>query len=296
MDDLVVQELLFEASPYRSEILKDIDQNFASIKKDRTDLAAKKELTENVKKFSGVDHIVITFKKDYFNAAVIPIYNQAVSADLIDVFKDFEGGGNLKSLSVVEEPSKYIKKLYIIFGDELIETFSPRELTAILLHEFGHAFTYTANLPRILLMLFQKSVGIIGIIIRTPVLWLFNLVSIPAYLISSLIIITVVRSLTFIEHRSEYKADQFAIKYGYSDEMIKVLYKLHNKQKELDEHKKWWEKVWKFIDDLFSPSSHPSSSRRIEEINNHMLTEYKKLYPKLSNELNIILKDIKSSS
>lgn len=290
------EELIFEASPYRSEILKRIDQNFVSIKKNKNDLAAKKELTKNIKEFAGVKNVVITFKKDYFNAAVIPIYKQAISADLLNVFKDYEAGENIRSLTVAEEPSKYIKKLYIIFGNDIIDLFSPRELTAILLHELGHGFTYTANLPRILLALFQKGIGTFGMIMRVPILWLFNLVTLPAYIISTLIVITVVRSLTFMEHKSEYKADQFPAKYGYGDEMIKVLYKLHNKSVETESRKAWWEKVWGFIGGLFSPSSHPASSRRIEEINERMINDYKKLYPKLSNELSIILKDIKSSS
>ena len=290
------EELIFEVSPYRSEILKQIDQNFTSIKKDKNDLAAKKELAKNIKEFSGVKNIVITFKKDYFNAAIIPIYKQAISIDLLNVFKDYEAGENIRSLNVAEEPSKYINKLYIILGNDVVDTFSPRELTAILLHELGHGFTYTANLPRLLLALFQKSIGIAGMMLKTPILWLFNLISLPAYIISSLIIITIVRSLTFMEHKSEYKADQFPAKYGYGDEMIKVLYKLHNKQVEISSQKIWWEKMWDFISGLFSPSSHPVSSHRIEEINEDMINDYKKLYPKLSNELSIILKDIKSSS
>ena len=289
-------ELIFEASQFRSEILKNIDQDFTLIKKDKKNLAAKKELIKNIKEFSGIKTIVITFKKDYLNAAVIPIYNQLISTDLLNLFKDYEVSGNIRLLNVAEEPSKYIKKLYIIFGGDLIDSFSPRELTAILLHELGHSFTYTSNLPRLLLVLFQKGIGTIGMMLRVPILWLFNLISIPAYILSSLIIITIVRSLTFLEHKSEYKADQFAAKYGYWDEMVKVLYKLHNIDTQKKSNQAWWEKVWNFIESLFTPSSHPTSSSRIEEINNQMMTSYKELYPKLSNELSIILKDIKSKS
>jgi hypothetical protein len=42
-------ELIFEASQFRSEILKDIDRDFTSIKKDKKDLAAKKELIKILK-------------------------------------------------------------------------------------------------------------------------------------------------------------------------------------------------------------------------------------------------------
>lgn len=289
------EELVFEVSKFRSDILKDIDKNFSQIKQDKTNKDARKQLVENIRKFTGVKNIILSIKKDYYNAAVIPIYTQVLALDLLNVFKKYEAGENIKSLDVVEETPKYIQKIYIIFGDELINGFSSRELTAILLHELGHSFTYTANLPRILLVLFQKGIGIAGLILKTPILWILNLVSLPAYLISSLILMTVVRSLTFLEHKSEYKADQFPAKYGYGDEMIKVLYKLHHKEIEREESMSWFDKIWEFIGNLFAPSTHPKSSRRIKEVNEQMLSDYKKLYPKLSNELSIILKDIKSS-
>jgi hypothetical protein len=287
-------ELVFEASQFRSEILKEVDQNFTQIKKDKTDLAAKKALVKNIKDFSGIKDVIITFKKEYYNVAVIPIYNQLVSTDLLNVFKDYEAGENIKSLTVVEEPTKYIKKVYIIIGNEIVDKLLPRELTAIILHELGHCFTYTANLPRVLLAFFQKYIGRIGLVLKIPVLWFLKIFVLPAFLISTLIIITVVRSLTFLEHKSEYKADQFATKYGYGEEMIKVLHKIYTRQVEREKYETWQEKLCDFMKELFSPPVHPVNSRRIEEVNDQMLNEYKKLYPKLSNELSIILKDIKS--
>jgi Zn-dependent protease with chaperone function len=293
MDNFEVQELIFEVSKYRSDILKDIDKLFAALKENHKDLAAKKELTEKIKEFSGVKQVVLTLKTEYTNASVIPIYNQIISTDLINLLKDFESGENLKNLNVIEEPSKYIKKVYIIIGIDLINMFSPRELTSILLHELGHVYTYTSNLPRLLLNVFQKLVGFAGEIFKTPILAILNLLSLPAYLIASLIIITLTRSLTFLEHKAEYRADQFPIKYGYGDEFVKVLHKLHNKQIEIKKHLTWYEKLWNFINSWFVPSTHPTSSKRINEMSDKILDDYKKLYPNLDKELNIILKDIK---
>jgi len=176
----------------------------------------------------------------------------------------------------------------------MFDIFSPRELTAILLHELGHVYTYTSNLPRVMVALFIKVTNIAGKLFKVPILSLLNMLSIPAYIISSLVIITVSRSLTFLEHRSEYRADQFAAKYGYGDELIKVLYKLHNKSVETEKHKRWYAKLWNFITEIFTPSSHPQSSKRIVELSEKMLEDYKKLYPALSNELSIILKDIRT--
>ena len=131
MDNFEIQELIFEVSKYRSDILKDIDKIFSRIKENNKDLAAKKELTQKIKEFTSVKHVVLTLKPKYTNASVIPIYNQTISTDLINLLKDFESGENLKNLNVIEEPSKYIKKVYIIIGIDLINMFSPRELTCV---------------------------------------------------------------------------------------------------------------------------------------------------------------------
>lgn len=293
MEQFEIQELIFEVSKHRSDILKDIDRIFSQIKKNNKDLAAKKELAKKIKEFSSIKQVVLNLKSEYTNASVIPIYNQTVSTDLINLLKDFESGENLKNLNVIEEPSKYIKKIYIIIGIDLINMFSSRELTSILLHELGHVYTYTSNLPRLLLNIFQKLVGFAGEIFKTPILAILNLLSLPAYAIASLIVITLTRSLTFLEHRSEYRADQFPIKYGYGDEFIKVLYKLHSRQVEVEKHRSWYEKLWRFINSWFIPSTHPTSSKRINEMADKILDEYKKIYPNLDKELSIILKDIK---
>lgn len=293
MDQFEVLELFFEVSRYRSDILKDIDQSFRILKENPRDLAVKKELTNQLREFTGIKNVILTFKKDYMNAAVIPIYNQVISTDIVNLLKDFESGNNIKNLQIVEEPSKYIRKIYIIIGRDMFDTFSPRELTAILLHELGHVYTYTSNLPRIVLSLLTKITTVAGNLFKVPILSLLNILSIPSYIISSLVIITVSRSLTFLEHRGEYKADQFAAKYGYGDELVKVLYKIHNKSAEAEKRQHWYGKLWNFISELFVPSTHPKSSKRINELSDKMLEDYKKLYPTLNNELSIILKDIR---
>ena len=207
---------LFEVSIYRSNILKDIDQDFAEIKKDKQnhaaqDLSNKNSLIKNIKEFTGIQDVKITLIKDFPNACVIPIYTRLFSLDLLTLYKDYKIDGNIKNLNVIEEPSKYIKKIHIIFGYEFINMMSPRELTSILLHELGHVFAHTANLPRLLVGYFKTF---LNIILSIPM-------TIPIYLVTMAIVITLMRSFSFLDHRKEYKADQFAAKYGYGDEMIK---------------------------------------------------------------------------
>jgi len=50
-----------------SDILKDIDQSFRILKENPRDLAAKKELTNQLREFTGIKNVILTFKKDYMN-------------------------------------------------------------------------------------------------------------------------------------------------------------------------------------------------------------------------------------
>jgi len=292
-----IRDIIFEVSKYRSDLLKDIDVAFSQIKMNNKDLAAKKELTLKIKQFTNIKNVVISFKHNYLNACVIPIYNQVISSDLINNFKDFEKGNNLKNLNVIEEPSIYIKKIYIIFGNDMINTLSSRELTSVLLHEFGHVFTYTSNLPRILLAFFEKFLSSFGLVAKMIFAVIIKILAIPIIygVFSSLLFLIIIRSLTFTEHQSEYRADQFPIKYGYGDEFLKVLRKFHIKQVEIEKQKAWYRKIWESFRSLTTVSSHPAPAKRIQEISEKITNEYKLLYPKLSKELSIILKEVQQS-
>lgn len=290
LSELEFGELIVEVSQYRSKILQDIDENFRQIKKDMKHTRPVKELMKNISKFSGISHVIVVIKDGEFDAGVIPIYNRLLSLDVLKTFKQYGiKGDNIRALTTAEESSKYIDKIYFILGTSLIDIFSPRELTSILLHELGHVFVYTSNIPRILLAILQKCTMLAGNIFKIPFLLLTSWVTLPMHTVLSLIIITISRSLTFFEHMSEYRADQYAAKYGYGDEIVKVLYKLHNMEVAQKNDMSWLAKVWNFINDIFLPTSHPPSSRRIKKISKYLIDEYKELYPKLSKELTIIL-------
>ena len=298
MRDLILEfesDFLFEASPYRSEILKDIDQDFVELKKDVKNQKVIKSLIEHVKEFTNIKNINISVKEDYNNTFVVPIYNQQLSLDVIDLFKDFAAGKNLRKLETVEEVSKYIKKIYIVFGDKSINLFTPRELTAILLHELGHCFIHTANMPTMIIGLLRKIVITVELIPKIILIPLISISLVQLFIITATLFI-ICRSLTFLEHRSEYKADQFASKYGYGDEIIKVLYKLHNIQEEVQSKYSWIKKVLHFIMEFFIPKTHPKETQRILKASEEIIVDYKKMYPKVSKELNIILSDIKGEA
>jgi hypothetical protein len=284
-------EPIFEVSPYRSDILKKIDYNFSQIKKNSKDLTIRKELSENIKNFTNIDNIVITIKPKFMNAAVIPVYNRLFSTRIFSSLKKYETTEDLTALQTVEESSKYIRKIYILLGQDLIDEFSSRQLTAILLHEFGHCFTHTSNTPFILLKILSVTSDLIShkILLSIPITSLTTSISLPIQLSLLVSIILFSKSLTFFEHKGEYKADQFAIKYGYGDEMIKVLNFYHKSDTKSVIGKSWYSKLGNFISGILTVSTHPASSSRIKSIHDQLTKDYKKMYPEISTELNIIL-------
>jgi hypothetical protein len=287
--------VLYEVSPYRSEILKMIDQDFADLKKDMKDHKIIKSIVAHIKEFTGVNNVVFSIKSNYDNGFVVPVYNRQISLDMFELFKDFAADKNIRQLETIEETSKYIKKIYIVFGSILVRDFTARELTAILLHELGHCFTYTANMPGKLINLLRKIFTVIGLMPKVILIPLISLSLIHVFLISVVSLI-ICRSLTFLEHRAEYKADQFAAKYGYGDEIIKVLYKVQKIREDAWSKVSWFKKALNFIIQFFIPKTHPVENKRIIETSEKMLLDYKKLYPKVSKELTIIFNDIKGEA
>lgn len=296
MDELINLEYLFEVSRFRSDLLKDIDEVFARIKRDKNNVQAKKDLVSLLKEFTNVKHMVLSVKKDLLNAAVVPIYNRQLSLDIIDLFRDYKPSED-KKVETIEEPEKYIRKIYIVLGDKLINLLTPRELTAIFLHELGHVYAHTANLPRMIVSILKKITAA-SIPVRIGAGIFFHaVIGMPILITVMLISFFLSRSMTFIEHRGEYKADQFAVKYGYGDELIKVLYKIHNIETNEQKNIHWLKKLLNFFIEIFVyPSSHPDTPKRIIKISEDLEEEYKQMYPKLSKEIGIILSDIKSEA
>ncbi len=165
-------------------------------------------------------------------------------------------------------------------------------LTAILLHELGHCFNYTSNFPNIFLSVMRWVFNIIGIFPKMIVLPLIGLGWFYALTITVTAFV-VCRSLTFLEHLGEYKADQFVVRYGYGDELAKFFDLIHKEDLRQQHHTSWIKKALVRLFRFFIPSSHPDIDKRIEHVANDVMNEYKKLYPEIEEELTIILSDMK---
>ncbi len=260
-----MQQTILEASRIREPILKKIDDNFAKLKMNPKDSAVKRELKQNILKFTGVKTVLISFKTDYFNASVFPIYNN-------DIIKDFK----FKKTMAKEDVSnnKYIKKIYITFGIDLLNKLSSKELTAILLHELGHVYNHTTHIWNILSKIAPTLAFVLFLPSALPAL-------IPYFIVS--------RTLNFFDHKEEYNADHYAIKYGYGDEMIKVFKKFNH----IETAKK--SKIKILLTKMYNiivGTTHPDSKKRACKTAQEMYKDYKKLYPKQTKELTLILNDL----
>ena len=286
-------DYILEASQMRAPSLKKIDMNFSELQKDLRNSQAKKDLVKNIKDFTKIKSVVVTIKKDHDNACVIPVYNRSlpISMNLWTKVKSiFSREKKFEEIKNVEESAKYIEKIYIFIGDKLINSLANRGLTSIVLHELGHTFAHTSNFPNII----EKWVRILSTVGLVKTLFVGSIIpgtglSVPI----SITLLVVSRSLTFVEHLGEYSADKYAAKYGYGDEIIRVLNRFQQEEDISNRQKNFLKKLYDAIVRLFFPRTHPKDSKRICKVAEEMRSKYKKMYPKMSNELTTILNDLK---
>ena len=273
-----IDESLFEASSFRNPILKEIDGEFLKLKntklvKDQRPI--KKQLQILIRKFTGSKHVFVNIKKDLNNAYVIPIYNGMFYKKVKQDIKSINERGI--------EGSQYIDRIYITFGQKLINKLSHTQLTAVLLHELGHAFLHKSHIMIFVNSIIKSSHAIIVLISMKYFLNYFLIPIIP-YLI-------IVRTIGFLDHKEEYNADKFAAKYGYADDIADVMLMFHNinvKNKS---------KIRRIFDSIISfilPTSHPLSKNRLKKLHNHYMKKYQQIYPDIKNELTIIFNSLEN--
>ena len=295
--DLIIEEverdfeyIMFEATRARSPVLKKIDKNFDILRKTPKNKKEITDLIKNIKDFTGIRTVFFVIKQGELDACVFTKYNQS----LPKLFKK-KGEDKLRTEKFkAEESPKYIKGIYVLFGTKTLDMFSSRELTAILLHEIGHIYQHTANFSLLLPTLINKfaKVGLVGsslALLRVIVFPSISLIILP--IIVSLFALS--RSLTFADHMGELNADEYAIKYGYGDDLAKVFFKFNTLTGGKTRPQNWMQKAWGSIKSFFSLSSHPHDSQRMCDIIDKMRSDYKKDYPKFSKEITTIYADIR---
>jgi hypothetical protein len=279
-------KILLEVAQERSSILRQIDGDFDKLKINIGDVDAKNKLVQHIKEFTGIEKVVVFVKKSTADSWIIPIYKNTFVLDMGKLIKQKkEPEANLQVADA--DLSKYIDSVYICFGKKIIDKCSSRQMTAILLHELGHAYAHSGNYAHYIWWLSDK--------VRAASNFVLDWFHLPGaiFLIGSLMIVS--RTLTFFEHAGEYKADNYAVKYGYGDELAKVLFKFHL---EIEASKKKHNEslLYKMIAsmaNLVFTRQHPEDKTRICALMNNIFTKYKDIYKIDDKELTIIFSSLK---
>lgn len=290
IDDITLNHIIYE-SGLNKNILPKIDIGFTKLKNDPYNRTIQRQLKDDIKKFTGIKKVYISIKKDYENAAVIPFYSAYIPTPYSAV-ENIKGiiKGDLPVLTKKEKASEYINKIYIILGDELIDFCSNRELTAIVLHELGHVYGHTSNLPSMIqnLLTVIRSSTLFKSIVLLPFIMTVKLA-----LLINIIALIVTRTLTFFEHAGEYQSDKFVASYGYGQDLITVLNKFKNAKYKYIKQQSIMSKIFTILKDILFPATHPKDESRICKLMDTIKKEYKSMYPKLKPELSILFNELK---
>jgi len=142
---------------------------------------------------------------------------------------------------------------------------SPRELTALFLHEIGHVVNHIGEFVSII----QKSAYLSKMILLAINLFIGSLYLLPLTLV-------ITRTLFWTLHIGEYNADKFAVEYGYGTEFISLMHKFEKNIKVESESTivQFLVKIYHYI----FGNTHPSNKDRIRKIANIIKDEYSDKY------------------
>ncbi|MFW6219383.1 MAG: M48 family metalloprotease [bacterium] len=286
IDDILSQDIIYEAIPNRSPVLKNIEEDISELKKDKNNRSIMKNIERNISKFSNIKNVQFKVVSGN-NAYCITIYTDFFNKSLLDIFKKNEKKPKRLTHIVSEkETAKYIDRCYIFIGKDLLDMFTSQEIVAVLLHEIGHSFAHTTNIPNII-----KVVNNFIRNIYTKLLTLYLFV--PFTTLILFIITSFSRTLSFFEHVGEYNADKFAARYGYGDELSRVILKLNLDIQKEKPSTSWTKKILNKIIGLIKPGkTHPDDINRLKKLKESTLNEYKNRYKPIKKELDIIFAKI----
>jgi len=268
-------QYLFEVISSRNPILKKIDNDYDEIKSKQSRAMSVKNLSHHITQFTKIPFVSVKIKSNSWTYSVFPIYNK----NMPSIFKD---------KTKQTDTHKYVNKIYIVIGDNIINVMTSKELTALTLHELGHVEEHTSLLTAIISSVvgrFGDKLTTMGFVLPVIGMPLMAVGAITSY------------SARFFDRLEEYKSDNFATKNGYGEEMTRVLYKMKKieHKKKLHKIKKMgkMEKFQKFLMKMFYPSEYPSDKKRVCALINKMMNDYKKQYPDLKKDMNVMFADLK---
>ena len=299
--------LLNEVSEFAPKKLREMEATFAALKKSSNNKAARLKLLQQIKDVTKI-HDVVIFIDNNLNLGVVIKYK---NSELLSLLKSFAvmfseekhplSNKKLRKMESFEESSDSIEIVYLFIGKPMLKLLTPQELVAVLLHELGHVYSTTSDIPNNIMFLLKT-------ILVKPLL---NAESIKDRLLSKLIFLysmlvsLFVRGITFTQHIGEYQADNFALKYGYGDDLITALnkFKINEKIKQntTSRAKSFMKQLIQIFLKIFTPTSdeksampHPEVENRIDKLEKQMFEEYKKTYPNYKEIFDLIRADYKA--
>ena len=192
-----------------------------------------------------------------------------------------------------------IERIYIFIGKPLLKVLSPRELVAVLLHEFGHVFSTTSSIPGNILFVLKQILKIAFFSSPLIMKMMYNITAIHHILIVYLVISALLNGITFTEHIGEYGGDNYALKYGYGDELISALNKFGNNREKAKggiayKIKDFLRSLVAIVQRIVAPtfnSDHPDLEIRIKKLEEQIFNEFKKIYPKYKEIFDLVRSD-----
>lgn len=297
--------LIQEVSEFAPQKLRELEETFKKLKRSYNNKKARITLIQQIKDFTKIPEVVL-FVDDEFNAGVITVYKSNSIKDIFNSFLDsFKSKqkvippDQLKQITSVQESAAFVERIYVFIGKPLLSVLTPSELVGVFLHEFGHVFAVTSSVPQNILFLLQNVLKITYL--AYPFLIISGvLTSVSHLLLIYIFLSSTLNGITFTEHAGEYRSDNFALKYGYGDELILALNKFQRKEKGkvgfTSKIKEFLKLIVEIVQRIFVPlanSTHPDTDKRISKLEDQMFNEFKKIYPKYRELFDLVRADYK---
>ena len=244
-----------------------------------------KELNKKISKIlSDFTKTKIKFKmskSDIGTAYIFPIYQLSNSATQLKKTNVLESLVHINNATIVVDYNLFYKKAKM----------NSAEIIGILLHEIGHLTYHTSFVPNLLKSLSKVTLRLSSI--ANMAATILHLLPRQLSVIIGSTVLLCSRTLSFFDHKEEYKCDQYAVKYGYGDELASAFIKLKEHQSGQKTSKRTiLNRILNYVQTIFNISTHPTDINRICELSKTIQNQYVKDYPfldkKLIKKLNLI--------
>lgn len=253
-------------------------------------------LSPQVKKLENIISILIQMEKDkkldsklsIINTKLSKLFKSKIELNIIYSGSDAYNCGitcypdenaptyTADDIDISKELQFYGTKVVVIeIGIKLLEILTAKEMTAILLHEFGHwYYNFVDSITFVSYITNKLSLMLKGV--SNVALFYTSTLSLASLMFTLSIILG--SSSSFLQHKIEYKCDAFAIKYGYGDDLYSAFIKLKNLVSPNEGDKLKPKNIFSIIISHLFQTTHPTFDDRLREIIKSLETLYKSQY------------------